>query len=382
MKLRSVWTSDAAIEVSWDDGQRSSFHHLWLRDNCACDRCGPHDHGSRLQRLLDIPDDIRAASVQVEAGVLIVTWANDRHRSYFDGGWLRAHSYGPALPHGAGQRPKTLWDASLGAWPAVQWNAVLEDVRERHRLHASVAEVGFVLVRGLGTDRDAIERLAAEVGYVRETHYGRVFDLYTRPDPQILSDLAGPLLPHSDETYRREPTGINIFHCLQPSPDGGGASQLVDAHHLAIRLRETDPDAFDLLTRIPVRHARRIEGQVIVADRPAIVLSYDGEVTEVRLNERTMSALRLPYELMLPAYDALRTCFRLAYDPAYRIEERLESGDALLFDNLRVLHGRTGYGSDRLLRQTQVMRDEFFAKLHWLTEKVEALTVAADGVPA
>ncbi|GAA4992880.1 gamma-butyrobetaine dioxygenase [Yinghuangia aomiensis] len=369
--IRATDIANDALTVTWGDGQQSRFHSLWLRDNCACEACGPHESGSRLQRLLDIPDDVTPAKVQTDGATLRVIWAGDEHSSRYDADWLLRNAYTPA-PLRARRKPhRTLWDAGLPEWPAVEWDRVLVDDAERYRLHASVSELGFVLVRGLGTGHGAIETLANEVGYIRETHYGRIFDLITRAKPMILADLAGPLLPHTDEAYRRVPTGINIFHCIQPSADGGGVSQLVDAFRVAAILREKHPEAFELLTKVPVRHERRIEDQVITSDLPAIVLDHDGDVIEVRLNERTMTAICVDDHLMASTYAALRTAFRTAYDPAQLVSYLLRPGEALLFDNLRVLHARTGYSGDRFVRQTQVMRDEFFGKGAALAEKVD-----------
>jgi alpha-ketoglutarate-dependent taurine dioxygenase len=369
-EMKSVAVESTAVIVTWGDGVCSTFHHLWLRDNCVCGGCGPHSSGSRLQRLLDIPDDVTPAAVAITGSLLQVVWAGDGHESEYDAGWLRTHAYSPAALRLGHKPQKTLWDGALAEWPAVEWDRALVDNLERHKLHAAVSELGFVVVRGLGTDHDAIEKLAGEVGYIRETHYGRIFDLITRSNPMILADLAGPLLPHTDEAYRRVPTGINIFHCIQPSGDGGGVSTLVDAHNVARLLKQSDPDAFELLCTVPVRHERRTEDQTITAELPAIVVDHDGDVIEVRLNERTMTALCIGVDRMAAAYTALRKAFRIAYDPANLISYQLEAGEALLFDNLRVLHGRTGYSGNRFLRQTQVMRDEFFGKLASITEKL------------
>ncbi|WP_406302609.1 TauD/TfdA family dioxygenase [Streptomyces sp. NBC_00885] len=371
-EIRSVSVDDTMVTVTWGDDQQSRFHGLWLRDNCACEACGPHDRGSRLQRLLDIPDDIAPVTASVDGAALRIVWPGaDTHVSDFDPAWLRAHAYSPRSVLESHNPVRTMWDGSLSEWPAVEWDRVLSDDAERHRLHASVSEVGFVLVRGLGTGHDGIEKLAEEVGYLRETHYGKFFDLITRPNPVILADLAGTLLPHTDEAYRRVPTGINMFHCLKASTNGG-VSQLVDAFSVATQLKEQHPDAFELLTRVPVRHERRTEDQIITSDLPAIVLDHDGEIIEVRLNERTMTAICVDEELMAPTYAALRTAFRIAYDPANMIEYLMQPGDALLFDNLRVLHARTGYTGERHIRQCQVMRDEFFARGVSLGEKVNA----------
>lgn len=370
--ITSVDTERDSMSLTWDDGSASRFHHLWLRDNCACLKCGPHDSGSRLQKFLDIPEDVAPESVSILGTTLRIVWAGDHHESTFPARWLRSRAYSPPMLRLSREPRKTLWDSSLVEMPTVDWQRVLVDDVERLRLHAAVYEFGFVVVTNAGTDHDLIERLAAEVGYVRETHYGRVFDLITRRDPTILADLGGSILPHTDETYRAVPTGINIFHCIQPSGDGGGISTLVDSHHVAEVLRRTEPEVFDLLTTLPIRHERRVTDQTIVSELPAFTLDHRGDIVEVRLNERTMSALCVEEDQMLAAYRALRTVFTLAYDPANRIVHPLAAGEALLFDNLRVLHGRTGYNGDRFLRQTGVMRDEFFGKLASLSERVGA----------
>jgi alpha-ketoglutarate-dependent taurine dioxygenase len=373
--IRSIEISTESIAVHWTDGPVSTFHGMWLRDNCSCRACGPHAAGSRLQSLLDIPDDVSVESASADSTVLRIVWSGDGHESAYEADWLRGHAYGPAELCAERRAPKTLWKADLGEWPSVEWDEVLADDAVRCRLHASVSELGFVLVRGLGTDHDAIERLAAEVGYLRETHYGRFFDLVTRSDkPMILADLAGPLRPHTDEAYRRVPTGINMFHCIKAGEAGSGVSQLVDAHAVAEALRVDHPEVFELLTRMPVRHERCTEDQTIVSDLPSILLDHEDEVVEVRLNERTMTAVCVEEKLMPTAYAALRTAFRVAYDPAFRIGYQLQPGEALLFDNLRVLHARTGYSGDRHLRQCQVMRDEFFARGVFLAEKLDMRT--------
>ncbi|MEM7532944.1 MAG: gamma-butyrobetaine hydroxylase-like domain-containing protein [Chloroflexota bacterium] len=30
--------NNGVVEVTWGDGHESKYHHMWLRDNCACGR--------------------------------------------------------------------------------------------------------------------------------------------------------------------------------------------------------------------------------------------------------------------------------------------------------------------------------------------------------
>ena len=94
---------DDRLVLAWDDGQRSTFHHLWLRDNCLCPACR---HPSVPERLVDttsIPDDIAPADVELSADdELLIRWAGEDHRSTFPLPWLARHAYddGPRPPAG------------------------------------------------------------------------------------------------------------------------------------------------------------------------------------------------------------------------------------------------------------------------------------------
>ena len=49
---------DDRLVLAWDDGQRSTFHHLWLRDNCLCPALPSSSVPERLVDTTSIPDDI------------------------------------------------------------------------------------------------------------------------------------------------------------------------------------------------------------------------------------------------------------------------------------------------------------------------------------
>ena len=310
-----------------------------------------------------------------DSEAVTVHWSGDDHMSRYSSGWLRQHCYSDAARAGRRQR-RTYWDATLSELPSVDFPAVEHDLEERHRLFANVAEYGFVVVRKLGTEPEKTLRLAAMLGYVRDTHFGLVSDLMLRANGLHIADYPVSILPHTDETYRATPTGINIFHCVEPCDQGGGYTMLVDSHRCALALKGLDVASFDLLCKLPVQHVRRTQGETIRSNHPAFMLDAEGELAEVRLNERTMSTLSVPEHLMQAMYLALRKAFALAYAPQNCRSFRLEAGDALVCDNLRVLHGRTAVTGRRLLRQTNVMRDEFYARLAAIDESLNQSSAA------
>ena len=71
----------------------------------------------------------------------------------------------------------------------------------------------------------------------------------------------------------------------------------------------------------------------------------DGRITAVRLNNRSMEPLRLPYEQAEAAYAAYRAWASLLGRPEFLLTLRLAPGDCLIFDNPRVLHSRTAFAA-------------------------------------
>src|SRR5207247_933363 len=90
---------------------------------------------------------------------------------------------------------------------------------------------------------------------------------------------------------------------------------------------------------------------------PVSSLEAAGEVQAVHYNTRSA---QLPARASGAYYAAYQRFGRLLEEPRYRIEFKLEPGDLFIVDNLRVLHGRTGYaasGGERHLQGCYADRD-------------------------
>ena len=145
------------------------FHPLWLRDNCPCRECR-HESGQRLLDTRSLPDDLAVTSV-TENGALQVTFS-DGHAGTFDLDWLAAHA-GPQPP-----RPRRLWDASIqDALPRMSYADVAGGGSALRDWLAAVDELGFAILSGCPTEQGTVTRVAELFGFVRETNYGRLFDV-------------------------------------------------------------------------------------------------------------------------------------------------------------------------------------------------------------
>jgi gamma-butyrobetaine dioxygenase len=148
------------------------------------------------------------------------------------------------------------------------------------------------------------------------------------------------------QRYFEHPPRYQILHCLR-NRVRGGTSIFVDALHAASTLRETHPSDFEVLTKTPVAFHYINDGHHLHREHPTIELSGPTATSP----ERSISHINYspPFQAPLPIstppafYPALRRFATLLNDPENTYQYTLREGDAVFFDNRRVLHARTAF---------------------------------------
>ena len=364
------------------------FPAVWLRHNCPCPDCRDPVTGQRLVEITQI-SNVRGATVTASwDDRLEVTFAPGGHRSVFSRAWLTAHGDasaggreadgadgadgalaedahadgGTARDDAAGRReadgalagdaadPRTedgkqLWRAAdLAAVPAADWTAYLADQAVRVSLLDAVARLGAGLLRGVPAAAGMVTAVAETFGYVRETNYGRIFDVRVVADPANLAFTNRAIAPHTDNPYRDPVPTLQLLHCLRDASSGGD-TVLVDGFAAAAALRAADPDAFAVLTGTPIPFSYVDKATSLTSRQPLIALSPTGRITGIRLNNRSMQPLRLPFGQAEAVYAAYQAWTELVGRPEFALRLRLAPGNCLIFDNTRILHARTAFAS-------------------------------------
>ncbi|MFE2416065.1 TauD/TfdA family dioxygenase [Streptomyces hokutonensis] len=318
----------------------------WLRDNCPCPRCRDPRNGQKLFQITELPPDLALDAVRRTDDGVEVDWAPDGHRSTYSARWLTANA--PGAGGGPGDRRsengKTLWTAAElnGRLPEASWTEYLSDPVVKARVLESVLGLGFALLREVPCREGQVFEVAETFGYVRETNYGRLFDVRVEPDPNNLAFTGARITPHTDNPYRDPVPTLQLLHCLTNGA-AGGDSGLVDGFKAAALLRAEDPEAFALLTRTQVPFRFGDAHTELAADRPLIDVDGLGRIREVRFNNRSIGTLLLPADELDSFYRAYRTFAEITLRPELQLEFRLLPGDCLIFDNVRLLHARTAF---------------------------------------
>jgi gamma-butyrobetaine dioxygenase len=329
-------------------GQVLRFPAVWLRDNCPCPECVAPGTTQKLRDITDLPNGVAVTPTEFAAGSVTVTFAPDQHRATFSRSWLIAQAPGrDGDGDGRTEDDKQLWlPADLapetGRFPRASWPRYLGQPAERIRALAAVRRLGFVLLRGVPTEPGAVLEVAASFGFVRETNYGRLFDVRVEPAPGNLAFTSAAIRPHTDNPYRDPVPTVQLLHCLRAAGEGGDTG-LVDGFAAVAALRAADPESFGTLTRTPAPFGYIDKATELRASQPLIELSLRGRVRGVRFNNRSMRPLRGSHAEITAFYAAYRRWAELLAEPARQLNLRLAPGDCLVFDNTRVLHARTAF---------------------------------------
>ena len=365
-----------ALRVTWKDGEAATFHFVWLRDNCLCEICGDPVIGKKDFRIVMMPVDIAPSAVEMASPTgLRVEWSNDGHVSHFESRFLRDHSYEEDARRARRFQP-TLWDrAYLKVPPSRPYDEASGSDAAFYDALSTVREYGLCFLTGAPVEVGVLESFASRIGYIQENNFGRIQELTVDPAKRSVAFSDRRLVPHNDEPYRASPPGILLFHCIETCPEGGGQSEFVDAFKVAEILRQEDPEGFEVLASQRQAFRRHFDGDVdLQAEFPVISLDEFGSLAGVRINDRVAAPLSIAHEHVVPFYRAYRRLLELTGREDLTIARVLQPGDLAIFDNHRILHGRTGFDlkGPRWLRWAQVERGDFFSTLRVLEDKLGA----------
>ncbi len=326
------------------------FHAIWLRDNAPDPETRSAGNGQRLIALRDIPAQTRISGAEVKENCLAVSFAPEGKIVAFDLGWLERHAYDidRSGPRGWTAPDIALWDAQLmGDVPTGDFHALSQESAALRQWLELVNKYGFGKVINGPVETGALFKVVELFGYIRETNYGRHFDVRTEINPNNLAFTGLGLQAHTDNPYRDPAPTVQVLYCLESSA-AGGENMVVDGFAAAKRLREENISYFNVLAEHCARFEYAGERDVcLTSRRPMIELAPDGELIAVRFNNRSLAAITdVPFDKMATYYAAYRRFGEIIDDDVMQVTFRLNPGESFVVDNTRVLHARKGYSGE------------------------------------
>jgi gamma-butyrobetaine dioxygenase len=343
------------LRLAGPDGETCELSARWLFDHAREAReaeSGQRRHGAlALERAIIVSAEVTGEELELE----------------FQAGWrslpiARLAETAPARP------PLDLWlrpEPIVAAEPIAFADYLAEDAVLAEAL-ARLARRGLVLLTGAGDDPDGVEKAVARFGFVRETNYGRFFDVRVEAEPGNFAFTERALDLHADNPYRDPVPTLQILHAIRADAAGGGETAFVDGFAHAEAMRREAPDAFERLARESVRFTfREASGACWSARFPVLQTDAEGRLCAIRLNHRSLDLEPRAADAQDAWYDAYLELYRRLHAPGAAFERRLSTGELVIFDNRRILHGRRAYdrGGARWLRGAYADVDGMYATL-------------------
>lgn len=367
--------TDTPRLLAQSGGREFELPALWLRERCQDP--GQVDTRTR-QRLFnphELPEDIDLVRIEPEADNRVWLTFNDGYRGPYDLDLLADD-----FEDRDGVPAPAPWDSELGLdavtfdWPA------LDDARTLHAALAAFLARGFLILRAVPTEPERILEVARHFGHPRDTNFGLYFEVYSRPVSNDLAYRPVALGPHTDNPYREPVPGIQLLHCLV-NETTGGLSTLADSLAVGAQLAAEDPDAYERLATTLIRFRFLDEDEELIERRTIIRRDADGAMTGVHYSPR-LDFLPLLEPAELAAFQrARRRLGELLVDPRFEIRFPLRAGELMMFDNSRILHGRTAFDPQEGRRHLQgcyIDIDEPRSRYRILSRRLRGGTATAE----
>jgi gamma-butyrobetaine dioxygenase len=193
------------------------------RDNCCSSIT---KNGQRQFETWKLPSNKElghAAKLQTSDDTLHVAWEMDgsntsSHVSEFGSDWLKDHQYdSPNQP--AADTTEVYWDATSIQERATKFNHgdVTKGGSALLPMLQAFKKYGFVVVKGCPTESGTVVEFGNNIGFVRRTNYGNMFNVQNLPDGgNNMAYTSLGLSVHTDNPYRDPTPGAQPVYSIPP----------------------------------------------------------------------------------------------------------------------------------------------------------------------
>ena len=347
--IAEIDPQSGGIRLSNGSDKFAQLHPLWIRERVS----GPSDFDvisrQRLYEHAELSADLKVSEIKTGQSDTIEVLFSDGYRSQIELNVLAQElgwSHNPETP----PEPRS-WDAKLNKRSEFDWHDLNTPERMKEML-VSYFTNGYCVMQNTPTERDSLKALARRFGYLRETNFGEIFNVETKPNPSDIAYTDAALASHTDNPYRDPVPGIQFLHCLRNEVNGG-LSTLVDGMAIAERLLKESHKQAKVLEDVIVRF--RYEGPSAILEHygPLIERDHQDIIRHIRLSSRLDYVPALSSETLSLFYAGRRRLHEMSNSSDFQISFPFKPGTLLMMDNYRLLHGRTAFNGKQGHRHLQ-----------------------------
>ncbi|KAF5021764.1 hypothetical protein F66182_6214 [Fusarium sp. NRRL 66182] len=384
----TVSSGDRFIQIQ--DGNHGSWARLdavLLRDSCTCLSCVDPASGQKSFATTAIPSDIAIQKIRWTSDGVGISFRNDmtpNHEMTLPWASIQkvlGHTPVEEMPYPRQDAvyPKTgrtFWDNHL-----IRQRIRKIDYHEFMRgsdafWHAllDLSSLGLVFLKNVPRHENSIVNITTRIANVKETFYGRTFDVRAKPDAENVAYTSGYLGLHQDLLYLESPPAIQLLHCMENSCRGG-ESLFSDGLFAGKLMWLQDSPAVQNLARVKIPYHYEKHGYFYRQKRSLFDVGPDGNLAAVYWSPPFQDRFQIPAVDARPWLEPAQLFDRLINDSEAMFEIKMQPGECVLFDNLRVMHGRNQFdvgGGSRWLRGAYIAREDFVSRVLHVPEDLAA----------
>ncbi|XP_004369785.1 gamma-butyrobetaine dioxygenase [Trichechus manatus latirostris] len=368
------------MQILWHDGAESFYPAVWLRDSCQCSDCYLESAKARKLLIEGLDVSIGITDLTFDRKKVYITWP-DEHCSEFEADWLKKRCFSQQARAKLQRElflPECQYWGSEFQLPTLDFEDVLKNDERAYRWLSTLKKVGIVRLTGASDKRGEVLKLGKRIGFLYLTFYGHTWQVQDKIDANNVAYTTGKLSFHTDYPALHHPPGVQFLHCIKQTVTGGD-SEIVDGFNVCRKLKEKNPQAFQILSSTFVVFADIGVDYCdfsVQSKHKIIELDDKGQVVRINFNNATRDTIfDVPVERVQPFYAALKEFVDLMNCKEFKFTFKMNPGDVITFDNWRLLHGRQSYEAgteiSRHLEGAYADWDVVMSRLRILRQSVE-----------
>ncbi|MEM5527568.1 TauD/TfdA family dioxygenase [Gammaproteobacteria bacterium AS21] len=363
--INSLETCETHLAVTWSSGRQSIYPYIWLRD---IDPISFHlQTQERLFDLTKVSIQIKPSDISFDEKGLCLRWPNEQQLSFFSTALLDSYSNNCRLNDPA-DIAYTLWYNDFE--PTRFVGEQLADPVNLLAMLTQLKERGVVIISGLLSE-DSGDQLGELIGFKRVTNFGVLFEVINKAEPNNLAYTSVALPLHTDLSNQELPPGYQFLHCLKNEAQGG-ESLLADGFAIAEQMRTQEQQMYQLLiqAKMPFRFH---DSDCDIRFSHPLISEKNGLLTRFIFNAHLAQSMEYDDGFAIEFYTAYQALMIKVRDKKFEMQLKLKSGEMVIFDNTRVLHGRNEFdpqSGERHLRGYYIDKGEVDSKIRMLDKVI------------
>ena len=356
MQLKNISLTNDGLNIEFQNGAKDCFPYIWLRDHCKdIENWDERSNQRKLFTALVDPNiKIEETKIIEDNKKIEVKWPDMNKSIYYSGDFL----YKNSLENISSNSGEALWDKQSinKAELEIKFDE-LEKNEGFKNLLQTIKTYGFSIINNCPTEMKTVEDIANKIGYVRNSIFGDLWSFESNTEMADSAYTQEELRPHTDGTYNHDAPGLQLLLCCEYEAEGG-ESIMVDGFKIAQILRKKHGTSYNILSEIDIPGRYFGDGVELIAKRPVFKFS-NKKLIQVSFNNYDRGDFRLPNNKINDFYAAIRAFDKLANAKEMQWRQILKPGQLLIFNNWRVLHGRSEFSGKRKMSGCYINKEDF-----------------------